>query len=277
MSELRTKMQDFMELKGYSSQTVRNYIQAVAKYCEYYRKHPNELSSEHITNYLLFLKRERNMSSVSVNQAYSGLKIFYTQVLKREWDNTIPRSRRINRLPHVLSREEVSAILEAKTNIKHRVLLKLLYSTGMRVSELCNLKLEDIDSKRMLVRINQGKGKKDRLTILSKHILTELREYYLFYRPRKWLFEGYYCKQYSTRSLQNVFKHAKKKAGITSKCSCHTLRHSFATHLLEQGVDIFKIKELLGHNSIRSTTIYLHLSSKHIQKIQDPLMFLQDK
>lgn len=277
MSELRTKMQNFMELKGYSSQTVRNYIHAVAKYCEYYGKHPNELNSEHIMNYLIYLKRERNMGSGSVNQAYSGLKILYTQVLKREWDSTIPRSKRVNKLPRVLSREEVSAILEAKTNIKHKVLLKLLYSTGMRISELCNLKISDIDSKRMLIRINQGKGKKDRMTLLSKSILKELREYYLFYRPGKWLFEGNYCKQYSTRSLQNVFKHAKKKAGVTSKCSCHTLRHSFATHLLESGVDIFNIKELLGHKSIKSTMVYLHVSNKHIQNITDPLTILRDK
>ena len=277
MSDLRTKMQDYMELKGYSSKTVGSYIQSVAKYCEYYGKHPKDLNSEHIMNYLLHLKRDRNLSSVSVNQAYSGLKIFYTQVLKRDWETSIPRSKRVSKLPNVLSREEVGAILEAKTNIKHRVILKLLYSTGMRISEICNLKLEDIDSKRMLIRVNQGKGKKDRLTILSKHILKELREYYLFYRPKKWLFEGYYCKPYSTRSLQNVFKHAKKKAGISSKCSCHTLRHSFATHLLESGVDIFNIKELLGHSSIKSTMVYLHVSTKHIQNIVDPLTILQDK
>lgn len=277
MSELRTKMQDYMELRGFSAKTVGRYIQSVAKYCKHYGKNPKELESKHIMDYLLHLQRDKKLSPSSINQAYSGLKILYTQVLKREWDNTIPRSKRINRLPHVLSREEVSAIFEAKSNIKHRVILKLLYSTGMRISELRELKIADIDSKRMLIRINQGKGKKDRQTILSKHLLNELREYYSFYKPKNWLFEGNFGSKYSIKSIQNVFNQAKKKAGITSKCSCHTLRHSFATHLLEQGVDVFKIKELLGHTSIKSTTIYLHLSSKHIQEIQDPLIFLQAK
>ncbi len=277
MSELRTKMQDYMELRGLSPKTISSYIQSVAKFCEYYGKKPDELNSEHIMDYLLYLQREKHLSSGSINQAYSGLKILYTQVLKRTWDNTIPRSKRIKRLPRVLSRSEVNAILEAKDNIKHRVILKLLYSTGMRVSELSNLKIGDIDSKRMLIRINQGKGNKDRQTILSKFILEELREYYLIYKPKSWLFEGNLWSKYSIKSIQNVFNQAKKKAGITSKCSCHTLRHSFATHLLEQGVDIFKIKELLGHSSLQSTMVYLHVSSSHIQDIEDPLMFLQDK
>jgi len=266
-----------MELKGYSSKTVWNYLQAVAKYCEYYGSKPDELNDEHIMDYLLHMQRDKKLGAGSINQAYSSLKILYTQILKQEWDSTIPRSKRVNKLPRVLSREEVNAILEAKTNIKHRVILKLLYSAGLRISELCQLKVEDIDSKRMLIRINQGKGKKDRLTLLSKSILGELREYYLFYKPKYWLIEGYYENQYSTRTVQRIFIDAKKKAGITSKCSCHTLRHSFATHLLESGVDIFNIKELLGHKSIKSTMIYLHVSNKHIQNIIDPLTILQDK
>ena len=274
MSELRDRMRNTMELRGYSPSTIKSYIDCVARYSRHYSKSPKDLRNEDIRSYLTYLLKEKTISTSGMNQAYSSLKVIYTMVLEREWDATIPRMKRVKSIPVVLSKNEVQEILSVHFNIKHRIILKLLYSAGLRISELRNLKITDIDSKRKVIRIKQGKGKKDRYTILSKFLLLELRAYWQEYRPKIWLFNGADGGKYSTRSVQHIFVKAKKKARITKECSCHTLRHSFATHLLEIGTDIFTIKELLGHSSIKTTTIYLHISNKHIKSIEDPLKFL---
>ena len=198
-------------------------------------------------------------------------------VLGQVWDEKLPRMKRAKTLPKILSRKEVAKLLKVKMNIKHHAVLALLYSTGMRLKELQNLKLKDIDSAEMIIRINHGKGNKDRYTLLSKKMLQELREYYKLYKPKVWLFEGATGGQYSKRSIQHVVKKAKEKAKIDKDCSCHVLRHCFATHLLEQGIDIFEIKELLGHTSLKTTMLYLHVSTKHMKKIKDPLVYVKEK
>ncbi len=277
MSELRERMQNTMELRGYSPCTISKYIFHVAKYSEHFGVSPEKLDNKDIRTYLTYLLKNKATTVSVMSAAYSALKVIYTMVLAREWDATIPRMKRVHSLPTVLSKQEVQAILCVHFNIKHRLVLKLLYSTGLRVGELRNLKITDIDSKRKVIRVNQGKGKKDRYTILSNFLLLELRAYWQEYRPNIWLFNGADGGQYSRRSIQHIFSKAKKKARIKTKCSCHTLRHSFATHLLEDGTDIFTIKELLGHSSIKTTTVYLHVSTKYIKTIKDPLKSLNNK
>ena len=159
----------------------------------------------------------------------------------------------------------------ASENLKHKTILCLAYSGGLRISEIVNLKIRDIDSKRMVITLRQAKGKKDRQVMLSEKLLIMLRVYFKEYRPKQWLFEGYGGEQYSVRSVSKVMEHAKEKAGIKKKGNIHAMRHSFATHLLEGGTDLLSIKQLLGHNSLRTTTIYTHVSKKHLSKIQSPL------
>ena len=183
----------------------------------------------------------------------------------------LPRAKKPTQLPSVFAESEVLAIITSLTNVKHKTILCLAYACGLRVSEIINMKVLDIDSARMVINIRQAKGKKDRIVMLSEKLLALLRVYFLEYKPKKWLFEGQYGEEYSSRSVQLVLGHAKKKAGIRKTGSIHALRHSFATHLYEGGTDIFSIKELLGHQSLQTTMIYTHLSKKNISKIQSPL------
>jgi integrase/recombinase XerD len=173
-------------------------------------------------------------------------------------------------LPSVLSEEEVFRLLKQVDNLKHKTALSIIYSAGLRIGELINLKINDIDSARGQIRILQGKGKKDRVSLLSTNILKMLREYYKEYRPKEWLFEGQFGGQYSQGSIQEVFRQAKKSAGIRKRATVHTLRHSFATHLLERGTDLRYIQELLGHQSSRTTEIYTHVTEKGFKNIISP-------
>ena len=171
----------------------------------------------------------------------------------------------------VFDESEIAAIIKAAENLKHKTILCLAYSGGLRVSEIVNLKIQDIDSKRMIINIRQAKGKKDRIVMLSDKLLILLRKYYTEYKPKAWMFEGPGEKQYAIRSVQKVLERIKEKAGVKKEGSMHALRHSFATHLMESGTDILSIKELLRHDSLRTTTRYTHLSKKHIANIQSPL------
>jgi site-specific recombinase XerD len=182
----------------------------------------------------------------------------------------VQRPKKEKRLPEVLSEEEVASVLNAVENIKHKAILSLIYSAGLRLGELINLKINDIDSKRMVVNIRQGKGKKDRLSLLSEKVLLLLREYYTVYQPKEWLFEGQFFGQYSATSVQKVFRIAKAKAGIKKPATVHTLRHSFATHLLERGTDLRYIQALLGHKNPKTTEIYTHITKKGMEKIKSP-------
>lgn len=241
------------------------------KYIRYYGKSPDKLSKEEIEKYLHFLILSKTSSS-GMAQAYSAIKFFYSVCLERPWElDKIPRPKTEKKLPVVLSPDEVKSIFQCVNNTKYKIILMTIYSAGLRVSEALKLKIKDIDSKRMEIRVEQGKGKKDRYTLLSDVLLKKLREYYKQYRPVYWLFPGREDKPLCNSTIQRVFGRAKKKANIKKDATVHTLRHSFATHLLENGSDIFTIQSLLGHTSIQSTKIYLHIQNSTKRSILNPL------
>jgi Site-specific recombinase XerD len=220
----------------------------------------------------LLEKWNDKLSASEQNQKINSIKFFYEKVLNRPKEvYEIPRPKKPFQLPGVFSENEVRRILDAEENLKHKCILCLAYAGGLRVSEIINLKISDIDSDRMIIHIKNSKGKKDRIVMLSQKLLIILREYYKSYKPKAYLFEGMNGGKYSARSIQSLLKTIKKRAGVTKRGSVHTLRHSFATHLFEGGTDILSIKKLLGHNSLRTTMIYTHISKEHINKIQSPL------
>ena len=276
MSELREKMKMDMELKGYSSNTIKNYINHVSRFAKFYNKSPEFLKEKEIREYLHYCITEKKLSEGTVNYINASLKFFYTKTLNRYWNmDKIPRIKEPRKLPTVLSPEEVKDIFDVTENLKHKAILMTVYSAGLRVSEVCNLKITDIDSKNMQILIREGKGKKDRYSLLSKANLEILREYWKRYHPTEYLFSGRYRTDAITpRSVQLVMEKSLKKTKITKKASIHTLRHSFATHLLDAGTDICYIQRLLGHTRITTTTIYLHLRRLDLLNIKSPLDIL---
>jgi site-specific recombinase XerD len=233
---------------------------------------PSTITKNEILDFLAAFRKSKSWSATAQNQLINSIKFFYEQLLRRPREvYELPRAKKEFKLPSIFAEEEIRRILFAVENIKHRAILCLAYAAGLRVSELVNMKLKDVDSRRMVITVRQSKGRKDRQVMLSEKLLYLLREYFKKYRPKEWLFEGNKGEQYSTRSIQEVLQHAKQKAGIKKKGSIHALRHSFATHLLEGGTDLISIKELLGHNSLKTTSVYTHVSKKHLSKIQSPL------
>ena len=225
-----------------------------------------------INRYLLGLIRKKGISASQQNQRINAIKFYYEKVLGRKKQYYhVSRPKKEKKLPSVLSPSEVQRILNSVTNLKHMCILMTPYSGGLRRSELINLKITDIDSERMLIRIRNSKGNKDRYTLLSNSLLLLLRNYYRIHKPKTWLFEGPGGKQYSATSIENIFRRALKKAGIPKHATPHTLRHSFATHLLEQGVNLRYIQELLGHSSSRTTEIYTRVSTHKLSQIINPL------
>lgn len=279
MGKLREKMQMELVLKGMSPKTQKIYLREVEKFILHYGKRPESLGCTEVKEYLHHLITHKGLTSSAINQAYSALKFFYHNTLGRPWEfSKIPRIRRPRKLPVILERDEIDALLKATRNLKHRTILTVIYSAGLRISEAANLAVNDIDGKRMLIRIQEGKGGKDRYTLLSRTALDLLREYWKLYHPIKWLFPGHSPeKPISTRTIQKVFEASIKKAGIKKAVSIHTLRHSFATHLLENGVDIHHIQVLLGHSSPNTTAIYLHVKRKNLVKIESPLDLYRDQ
>ncbi|HBR10298.1 TPA: integrase [Candidatus Acetothermia bacterium] len=238
----------------------------------YYRKDPRQLAASDIERYLLYLLDEKHVSHSYVNQAVSAIKYFYSKVLKQPMKIAgLPRPKKAKRLPVVLSEQEILKILAQIRSLKHQAIIMLIYSAGLRVSEVVRLKVGDIDGDRKMLRVKGGKGAKDRYTLLSEIALETLRSYYQVSRPREWLFEGQKKGHYSRRSVEKIIEHAIKKAGIQKKASVHTLRHSFATHLLEHGTDIRYIQELLGHSNIKTTQIYTHVAKQQTEEIVSPL------
>jgi site-specific recombinase XerD len=218
------------------------------------------------------LAEKKNSSASTLNTAINALKFYYGEVLKKRFTYEIKRPSKDKRLPVVLSQEDVSRILSCITNIKHKLILMFVYSAGLRVSEVVKLRFEDIDAERRLIRIRGGKGRKDRYTILSEIALKTFKEYVKKYKPEKWLFPGQKRgKHITARTVQKILKNACKKTGITKDVTVHSLRHSFATHLLESGVDLRYIQELLGHKSSKTTEIYTHVAMKDLRKIKSPL------
>lgn len=275
MGRLREEMKGDLELRGLSPETQKIYLYYVTNFSRYFNRSPYHLGKREIKEYLLYLLREKKASASTVNLCYSALKFLYARTLKRdEIMEKISRLRSTKKLPVVLERQEVESLFSVMKNLKHRAILMLIYSSGLRLREASHLKVSDIDSKRMVLRIRQGKGRKDRYTLLSTAALEVLRKYWRQCRPKEWLFEGRLSdKPLSVRSIQRVFKKARTLAGITKPATVHTLRHSFATHLLEQGTDLYRIQLLLGHRSLKTTAIYLHVSRKELVRIVSPLDF----
>lgn len=273
MSELRKKMIKAMELRNLSKNTQRSYLAAVSGLAKHYNKSPDKISKDMIEDYLLYLKNGKKNAPNSVGSVVSGLRFFYNNVLSDEKKAPDYSVRKTRKLPTVLTQEEVWHIINATDNMKHRLLLMATYSAGLRASEVAVLKAKDIDSKRMLIKVEDGKGGKDRYTLLSVRLLKELRHYYRTCRPKTYLFPSSYKGReiLSYESIRSIYEKARKKAGIKKGPGLHTLRHSFATHLLEAGYDIRKIQVLMGHNSLTTTMIYLHVSRKTLSKIKSPL------
>jgi site-specific recombinase XerD len=277
MTPLRQKMIKEMTLRRFAPKTQEAYIAAVAGLARYYKQSPEKISKQMIQDYLLHLMQEKKLSWNSCNVAVSGLRFFYTHALGMDSVFlSIPPRKSDSTLPEIFSTEELEKLFSALTNQKHRVLLMTTYAAGLRVSEVVGLKITDIDSNRMMIRVEQGKGRKDRYTILSRRLLEELRIYWRMYRPSVWLFySGKKTKlPLSVSSLQRVYNQAKDKAAITKGKGIHTLRHCFATHLLEAGVDLRTIQMLMGHSSIMTTMGYLQVTKKHLGSTQSPFDLL---
>lgn len=257
----------------YSINTQNVYTDLFEEFINFYQhKAAQEISEEEIVAFLRYLVNERKISTSYQNQSINAIKFFYERVLggKRKM-YLIERPRKENFLPEVLSEEEIASILKAIPNLKHKAIIMVIYSGGLRISELINLKVKDIDSDRMQIRISQSKGKKDRYTLFSNKTLLILRKYFTEYKPKEWLFEGEGGGQYADSSIYSIFKKATASANIKKKVSIHSLRHSFATHLLESGTDLRYIQSLLGHSSSKTTEIYTHITTKGFDQIKNPL------
>ena len=273
MGKLRDQMEMDMKLRRLRPRTISCYLDRMRSVAIHFSKSPAELTEEKIRRYLYHLIEERKASQAVISQSYSALKFFFENTLQQQWDSLkIPRSKQQKKLPGVLSKREVELIFSCTSNLKHRAILTTTYSAGLRISEATRLKVSDIDSERMTIRVNEGKGFKDRYTLLGERNLEILRRYYKAYRPSEWLFPGRNPSEpVSVSCVQRVFKASLHKAGIKKKASVHTLRHSFATHLLESGVDLYYIQRLLGHKSAGTTSVYLHVTGKDIGKIRSPI------
>lgn len=270
---------ELLERKRYSPSTIKTYRAYFSDFMEYHKgRNIDRLKVADINKYILYLVNEKKISVSQQNMRINAIKFYYEQVKggQRQYYGGITRAKEYKSLPEVLSRNEVARILACLSNRKHRCMISLIYSAGLRRSELLNLTPKDIISERMLVRI-MGKGRKCRYSLLSEKLLKDLREYFKEYRPQKWLFEGETPgEQYSASALVKILKEAASRAGIKHRVHVHMLRHSFATHLLEQGTDLRTIQELLGHNDIKTTSIYLHVTSAHKSSIPNPLDSLDD-
>lgn len=264
---------DWMRNRRYSESTIKNYSGGLSLFFRFTaNKDPSEITNEDLEtfhkDYIISRKYSASFQSLVIN----AVKLYFSNRLKRKLEPVqIERPKQPRLLPHVLSKEDIKAILQAHHNIKHRAMLSLIYACGLRRSELLNLKTDHIDSKRGMLRVEQGKGKKDRMVPVSEKMLELLREYYKYEKPKIYLFEGQAGgEKYSEGSLQKVLKSALQKAKIKKPVTLHWLRHSYATHLLESGTDLRFIQELLGHNSSKTTEIYTHVSRKSLQKIRSP-------
>lgn len=276
MSELRERMIREMQLRRFSERTQESYLFGVRSLAKHYKRPPDQLSDTEVQDFILYMLNERHLAWSTCNTYVSGMKFFYGATLGRTSTClAIPPRRTKQRLPEILSAQELERIFFVTTNLKHRTLLKTIYSAGLRVSEAVGLKVTDIDSDRMTIRISQGKGGKDRYTTLSPRLLLDLREYWKGYHPNIWLFPGQPADgPMPADTAYTIFTRAKWKAGIKKAGGIHALRHAFATHMLEGGVDLRTLQELLGHNTISTTQRYLHVTRKSLGAPENPLDLL---
>ena len=276
MTPLRQKMIDNMKLRGFSPRTQQSYVDAVAALATHFKDSPDKLGKEDVQSYLLYLMEERKLAWSTCNVAISAFRFFYGETIGDDSMRlAIPPRKTIHTLPEILSAEELERLFNAERNLKHRVMLMTTYAGGLRVSELVGLKVSDIHSERMMIRIDQGKGNKDRYTILSESLLKDLRTYWKAYRPAHFLFSAKDSnKKMHIATAQKIYYKAKKNAGIKRGRGIHTLRHCFATHMLEAGVDVRTIQMLMGHKSILTTVVYLQVTRKKLDSIKNPLDLL---
>jgi integrase/recombinase XerD len=264
---------DTLELKNYSKNTIKTYVNYFKDFLEYFDETELEkITTENINSYILELIKEKNISTSQQNQRINAIKFYYEKVLgrRKEYYN-IERPRQERKLPDVLSKEEIKAMLNATINLKHKSIIAIIYSCGLRRNETVELKISDIDSKRMVIKIRKGKGNKDRYIQLSEGLLNLLRQYYNKYNPKVWLFEGQTGGKYGAESILRVIKTSARKANIHKRVYPHLLRHSYATHQLEQGIDIRFIQHWLGHESIKTTQRYTHVSEHNFKNFKNPL------
>lgn len=255
-------MEREMRIRNYSEKSITSYLYSVQMVSGYFNLPPGRITIDQVKTYLYHLIDKEHCSTSKVNQIISAWKILQQDILNREWDGIrVKRPRRDKKLPLVLSRDEALKLIDAPTNLKHRTILTLLYVTGIRRNELLTLTFHDIDRQRKVIKVN-GKGNKQREVSMPGTLLKLLVEYYKRHHPKRFLFEGFTPGlPYSSRSIVNIVKNAAIKAGIKKGISPHTLRHSFATHMLEKGVNLKRLQMLMGHNSIKTTSIYLHLAA----------------
>lgn len=273
MGKLRDQMLADLQLRGATTRTQETYLREVSNLAKYFNRSPEELGEDELKEYMLYLMKERHLSDGTYRFYVAALKFLYRTTLKREWVvEKIKCPKRKRKLPVVLDLSEVESLFSVTKNLKHKAMLMITYSSGLRVSETARLKMTDIDSKRMTVRIRQGKGGNDRYSILSQTALEQLRQYWKKYRPTEWLFDGQKKDDHITaQTIQTIFYAAKKRARITKPVSIHTLRHSFATHLIEAGTSLHHVQLLLGHRSPTTTTVYLHVSRLNLAQVISPL------
>jgi integrase/recombinase XerD len=278
MTELRRKMLEELQLRNYSPHTQRAYIRCVAEFAQHFNTAPDRLGPEHVREYQLFLVQHKKFSWSPFIQAVCALRFFYHEVLHRNWMiEYIPYPRHEQKLPMVLSPAEVAALFQSTPNLKHRAILMTMYAAGLRVSELINLQVTDIDSQRQLICVRQGKGHKDRQVMLSPKLLEILRAYWKRYRPRSWLFPGRKLEHPMTQTtVWHICQQARIAAHLIKPVSPHTLRHCFATHLLEDEIDLRRIQVLLGHRNLKTTARYLHVSNLAVRTTVSPLDRLPD-
>ncbi len=270
MSALRFKFIRKLEVKGLMKSTIRLYVDAITRLTRYYARTPIGLSRKSIENFIRYERKIIGLEPNSINVHIGAFKTFYRYMEPdRNVMRDFPKMKTAKRLPVVLDSDEIQRLLNAITNVRHKAAVMLLYSSGLRLSECISLMLTDIESKRMLIKVREGKGRKDRYTVLSRRALEYLRYYYKCYRPQKWLFEGEHG-PICTRLIGRSISMAVQRAGIRKKLTPHTLRHSFATHLMESGVQIQVIQKLLGHASISTTTIYTHVSKTMVDNLINP-------
>jgi len=271
-TELIDKYEKILRLKNYSPKTEKAYLHHLNLFLDYISKsNISSVDSKILLDYFNYLKQSRKFSYSAIKQSLASVRFLFLDVLKKEIDfDFFVKMKRPNSLPNILTVDEIRKIINSITNLKHCAIISTIYSCGLRISEAVNLKINDIDSSAMTVKIVNAKGRNDRIVMLSEKLLFLLREYFKEYKPKIYLFEGQKGEQYSTRSIQQIFNNAAKKVGIKKKVTVHSLRHSFASHLLDNGTDIRFIQELLGHKHLSTTQIYTHINPASVKKIKSP-------
>jgi integrase/recombinase XerD len=277
VTQLRKMMLEELQRRNYSQTTATSYVKIVAAFAKHFDRPPDQMGPEQIRAYQVYLINERKLNARTVGLHTAALRFFYCKTLKRAYPiEEVPYPKAPRRLPTILTQEEAVRLIDAASNLFHRAMLMTVYSTGMRRAEMCQLKVADIDSDRMLIHIRQGKGRRDRDVPLSPKLLETLRQYWLWMKPKTYLFPGTVNgsradKPITPKMLWEACREAAQRAGITKAVRPHLLRHSFATHLLEGGADLPTLQALLGHADLKPTSIYLHLSERHLRAAGTPL------